>query len=330
MSANYCSEEYLEVVNGVRATLFVFSFLACLLVIVAWIFSACSNPNKERWTESSLFYTADRLPFYLLVVAAVHSFFSIFQLASLGHDKNNSTIRLCTSVAFFSTWLETSMLLISIIAPAHLMLINCKKVSNWLQDERKRRPRILEVGYIVTATIGSLTAALIPFLCLPFGVSCYGYDPMGQWCWIRGKDENCTRIPAGWAMEIVLFFLPTFVAFFLILVVLGHIFIIYYKERCPAFVLRLLPDMCDQGFTRPMIALTSCLFLFSLFNVISFGIRVDQITSKADAIVLSINHSLWGLIPSFAVGVLLLCERRKEREVRYEEFVSPTESIQDL
>ena len=330
MPANYCSEEYLEVVNGVRATMFVFSFLACLVVTVAWIYSALRNPNKERWTESSLFYTADRLPFYLLVVATVHSFFSIFQLAALGHEESNSAMRLCTSVAFFSTWLETSMLLISIIAPAHLVLMNFRRLSDWLQDERKRRPRILEVGYIVTVTIGSLVAALLPFLCLSFGVSCYGYDPVGQWCWIRGRDEDCTRIFAGWLTEIVLFFTPTFLACFFILVVIGHIFIIYTKERCPAFVLRLLPSMRDQGFTRPMIALTSCLFLFSVFNVISFGIRMDLTPSKADAIVLSVNHSLWGFIPSVAVGVLLLCERREEREVRYEEFVCPTESMQEL
>ena len=63
MTANYCSEEYLQEVNVKGATVFVLSFLACPVVFVAWIYSAWHNPNRARWTESSLFYTADRLPF---------------------------------------------------------------------------------------------------------------------------------------------------------------------------------------------------------------------------------------------------------------------------
>ena len=315
MAANYCSEDYLDIVNAVRATAFTISFLACLLVFVIWIIFACGNCNREKFCDPSLFYTAERLPFYVLIIATIHSFISVFQLASLGHDKSNSVMKFCTAVAFFTTWLDTSMLFISIIAPLHLMLINCKKCSNWLQDLKRRRPLALEVGYILTVTVGSLIVALIPLFCLFSGVSCYGYDPKGQWCWIRGRDENCVKITAGLVMQILLFYLPTFIALLLILAVVCHILIIKCKKRCPPFILRLVPDQEDQEeFTCPMIALTVCLLLFSIINVISFGIRLSQIPRKADAIVLSIDHSLWGFIPSIAIFILLLFERREARK----------------
>ena len=329
MVANHCSVEYLHIVNYVRAGSFVLSFVTCLLVMVLWICSAYHNPNRARWTESSLFYTAERLPFYVLIIATIHSFVSMAQLTTLIHNKNKSTARLCTAVAFFSTLTETSMLLISIIAPAHLLLINCKKTSEWLQDERKRRPRILEVGYIVTITIGSMVAASVPFLCLPFSLTCYGYDPEGKWCWITARDNNCVRVPAGWGMQIALFFTPTFIAFFLVLVVLGHICVIKCSKKCPSFILRLLPDQRDQGFTRPMIALTSYLFFFSVCNVISFGIRINRIPNKIDAIVLSFGHSLWGFLPSIVVGFLLFSEwKERGRNEPLEDSVSDYGSIQ--
>ena len=158
MGANYCSEDYLHTVNAVRATAFVLSFLACLVVFVTWIIFSCRNCNWAECPKPSLFYTAERLPFYVLVIATMHSFISVFQLASLGHDKSNSLIKFCTAVAFFTTWAETSMLLINIIAPAHLMLINCKRSSDFLQDLKKRRPLAPEAGYIVTVTVVTVTA----------------------------------------------------------------------------------------------------------------------------------------------------------------------------
>ena len=305
MSANYCSEEYLDVVNGVRGGMFLLSFLACLVVTVAWIWSAFRHPDKERWTKSSLYYTADRLPFYVLVAALFHSVVSITQLTTISHDKNSFVIVVCEIVAFLTTLTETGMLLISIIAPAHLILIKWKRFSGWLEDTGKKVPLILEVGYIITVIVGSLTAASVPFLCLPFGVTCYGYDPEGQWCWIKARDENCTRISAGWYMQIALFFTPTFIGFLLILVVLGYIVFTIFRQGCSDFKTKLSVDERDQGVTRSMIVLTLCLFSFSLFNIISFCIRFNRIPNKANTLVLSIDHSLWGLIPSAAVATLV-------------------------
>ena len=216
------------------------------------------------------------------------------------------------------------MLLISIIAPTHLMLINCKVTAHCLQDDRKRRPCILEVGYIVTVSLVSLIAAAVPFLCLPFGVACYGYDPEGQWCWIRAKDENGVQIPLGRGMQIALFFTPSFIALFLILIVLCHIAIVIYQKGCSGFMLKLHPSEQDlKGYTCAMIALTCYLLLFSVCNAISFGVRINRIPIKSESIVLSINHSLWGFIPSVVVGFLLLFEWIGQRKhAGYEEIRS--------
>ena len=212
MSANYCSEEYLQTANYVRAGTFTFSFLTCLVVMLLWIYSTYRDPNKEKYCDcTNLLYTAHRLPFYVLIIATANTLCSLFQLITLAHDKSE-LMNFCIALAFFTTFLNTGMLLISIIAPVHLFLITWKRSFNWLQDEEKKRPPWLEGFYCIIVVFGSLLVAGIPFLCFLWNVQCYGYDPVGQWCWISSKDENCSRIDAGFALQIVLYYIPTIVA----------------------------------------------------------------------------------------------------------------------
>ena len=323
MSANYCSEEYLQTVNYVRAGTFTLSFSICLAVIVFWICSACRNPNNARWHDyTSLFYTAERLPFYVLIIATANSLCSMFQLITLVHEKSDTFRDLCITVAFFATLTETSMLLISIIAPVHLILITCKKTSDWLQDEKKRKPPMLEGLYCAIIVFGSLVVASIPLFCLLGGVHCYGYDPVGQWCWISGKDENCNRIAAGFAMEIALYYIPTISVVLLSTAAVGYIITLCCnKKQLFPRILALLPDQQDFGFTCPMIILTCYLFCFSLIVVVSLGIRIHGLANKADPIVITTIYSMWGLIPSIFVLILISYEWfNKGRNDGFEDF----------
>ena len=316
MSANHCSEEYLQTVNYVRSGTFPLSFLSFLAVMVFWICSACRNPDKARWRDyTSLFYTAERFPFYVLIIATANSLSSLPQLITLVHEKSDTFMNLCVSAAFFATLMDTGMLLISIIAPIHLFLMTWKKSSDWLQDEKKKRPPRLEGLYCAIVVFGSLVVAFIPLFCLLGGVQCYGYDPVGQWCWISGKDENCSRIAAGLALQIVLYYIPTISAVLLSVGTVVHIITLCCnkKQFCPR-ILALLPDQQDVGFTCPLIILTCYLICFSLINVISLGIRFHGLPNKADTIVLTTLYSLWGLIPAIFVFFLLVYELSKKQK----------------
>ena len=156
-----------------------------------------------------------RLPFYVLIIAMANSLFALAQFTTLYHDKSKTFMHLCIAVAFFATLTDTGMLLVSIIAPVHLLLMTCKRSSDWLQHVDMENPPRLEKCYCAIVGVGSLVVAGIPLLCLFGGVQCYGYDPVGQWCWITGKDENCNRIAAGFALEIVLYYIPTISAILL-------------------------------------------------------------------------------------------------------------------
>ena len=105
MSANHCSEEFLQTVNYVRSGTFPLSFLSCLAVMVFWICSACRNPDKARWRDyTSLFYTAERLPFYVLIIATANSLCSLPQLITLVHEKKryfHEFMRFCSFFCHF-------------------------------------------------------------------------------------------------------------------------------------------------------------------------------------------------------------------------------------
>ena len=313
MSANNCSEEYLQTVNIVWAGMFLLSFLACLAVMVLWIRCACRDPHKERWCDyTSLFYTAERLPFYVLIIAMANSLCSLAQLITLVHEETDTFMNLCISAAFFATLTDTGILLISIITPVHLFLMTWKRSSDWLQDKKKRRPPGLEILYCIIVIGGSLLFAAIPLFCLLGGVQCYGYDPVGQWCWISSKDENCSRIAAGFGMEMGLFFAPTIVA--LVLSVGAFFYVITprcKKEDCLPPILKLRANWKNPDKpTCPMIILTCYLFCFSIINVISLIIRIRGLLDKEDTIFLTTIYSLWGVIPAFFVFILLVYEFR--------------------
>ena len=316
MSANYCSEEYLHTVNYVRIGTFTIPFVACLVAMGFWIYCAYQKPKKHKcWDCTDLLHTAQRLPFYVLIIATANNLCAMLQLITLVHDKSKLFMSLCVSVAFFAMLMDTGMLLISIIAPIHLILMTCKKSSDLLQDTFKEMkwPLRLEKLYCAIVVFGSLVVAGIPLLCLLWGVQCYGYDPVGQWCWISGKDENCNRIDAGLALQIVLYYVPTISAVLVSVGTVARIIIFCCNKKQPA-----KNNQQDVGFTCPMIILTCYLVCFSLINVISLAIRFHVLPIKADTIVLTTLSSLWGLIPAIFVLILLVHEWKRNRRKGYE------------
>ena len=147
--------------------------------------------------------------------------------------------------------------------------------------------------------------------------------PWGKWCWISGKDENCNRIAAGLALQIVLYYIPTISAVLLSVGTVVRIITLRCnkKELSPHIPsVNRLPDQQDHQFTCPMILLTCYLICFSLINVISLGIRFHGLPNKADTIVLTTIYSMWGLIPSIFVFILLVYECFKKQRNGYKKF----------
>ena len=317
MSANYCSEEYLETVNYIRIGTFTIPIVACLVAMLLWICCARCDPNKEKWCDfTSTFYTVERLTCYVLILVTANNVCAVFQFFTLVHEKSETYKGFCMAFAFLATFTDTSMLLISIIATVHLVLMTCEKSSTWLQDKEKKNPPRLEKCYCGTVIGGSAVIALIPLGCSFGRVDCYGYDPVGHLCWITGTDENCTRITAGFVMEIVLYYTPTSIAVLLSAAAVGYIIVFWIKKKdlLPR-ILKLLPKPQDRGgFICNMIILTCYLFCFSIINVLSLVIRISGISYKADTIILTTIWSLWGLIPAIFVFILLLYQWYKRRK----------------
>ena len=173
------------------------SFVMCFVATLLGVYRFCWK-TKTVSTERT-----EKLLLYLVTFSMVYSFVNCFQWLRLlvQYGKPETKVG-CAIVGFGIQYLGTGILVITFCIGIHLLLLVCrpKCLNSAIEEDKLKRYRTLELGYIISAIV-------VPALLAPWPWINYRYGPAGYWCWIQAQDENCNWLIDGFIQQIVLGFL---------------------------------------------------------------------------------------------------------------------------
>ena len=218
-----------------------FSLVSCVMCFVATSLSLCRYQfcckrkkvccccckKKTVSTEKT-----EKLLLYLVIFSTIYAFINCFQWFRLlvQYNKPNAYNTGCEIVGFFIQYWGTGILVITFCIGIHLLLLVCrpKCLNNVLEEEKKKRYRALNIGYLITAIF-------VPMLLIPWPWINDRFGDAGDWCWIEAWDESCNHVIDGFLEQILLWYLWVFLlmAFTTVATAItsGLLCSMYYKRK---------------------------------------------------------------------------------------------------
>ncbi len=173
------------------------SFLACLFMIAVIIIY-----------KKYLFFT-QRLILYLALAAIISAFFTMLHIV-----QRVSPNWVCVSTAYLDQTASWSVLIAVVCITINLALV----VLFHRNTER------FEIAYVLFIFVFPLSYSWIPFINEAYGRA-------GAWCWIRSEDDNCHNWTYGSVLQLILWYLPLYVLFAIIMVVYIIILVKLRRDR---------------------------------------------------------------------------------------------------
>lgn len=198
---NFSSGEYIGLVT-IRAGVATLSFIACLIVIAIIILF-----------KKYLFHT-QRLLLYLDISLLIHALAQAIN--SLSYDEANILEEYCIVTGFVD--LYTSLCVVVAIA--------CFTIDVFLQATCQCITQRIEVLYVILTFLLPAIIASIPF---PFDA--YGFA--GAWCWLKEytSPNDCTRSDTSILLQFGLYYIPLFILYPLLSLLLLATLIHLYRHR---------------------------------------------------------------------------------------------------
>ena len=177
------------------------SFVMCIVATLLSVYRFCWK-RKTVSTERT-----EKLLIYLVIFSMTYSFVNCFQWFRLlvQYGKPDTDVG-CAIVGFGIQYFGTGILVITFCIGIHLLLLVCrpKCLYSNIEEEKLRRYRMLDLGYIISAVA-------IPVLFVPWPWINVRYGPTGYWCWIRTQDEDCNQLIDGFVQQLALWYSWIFV-----------------------------------------------------------------------------------------------------------------------
>ena len=200
------------------------------------------------------------------------------------------------------------ILVITFCIGIHLLLLVCrpKCLNSNIEEEKLRRYRRLDLGYIIYPLV-------IPvlFILWPWINSCYG--DAGDWCWIEAWDESCNHVIDGFLEQILLWYMWVLLlmAFTTVATAITSSCLLcymYYKRKNNELDQK---GLCDVKICTLLIYLVLCLVV----NVIGLADRAIQWQESRLPYPLLISHSIvypsWGILSATVVYVVVCSSWKK-------------------
>ena len=198
-------EPHFLAVNLVWCTL---SLVSCVMCFVATSLSLCRyqfccKRKKVCCCKTKTVSTerTEKLLLYLVSFSTIYAFVNCFQWSRLmvQYEKPNVYNLGCELVGFSIQYWGAGILVITFCIGIHLLLLVCrpKCLNSNIEEEKLRRYRMLDWGYIISALA-------IPVLFIPWPWINVRYGDAGDWCWIEAWDESCNHVIDGSLEQILL------------------------------------------------------------------------------------------------------------------------------
>ena len=283
------------------------SLLSFVMCIVATLLSV----NRFCWKAKTVSTErTEKLLLYLVIFSMAYSFVNCFQwlrlLVQYGKPETNVG---CAIVGFGIQYLGTGILVIMFCIGIHLLLLIChpKCLNSTTEEEKLKRYRILELGYIISAIA-------VPVLLVPWPWINYRYGPAGYWCWIEAWDESCNRVIDGFIEQILLWYLWVFLlmAFTTVVTAITLGLMYYYRKK------RIELDPKEGYIDIKIYTLLSYLVVCLVVNVIGLtnrSIQWDKGRSPYPLLILhAMAYPLWGILSAIVVYVVVYFNWKKEKQ----------------
>ena len=274
------------------------SFLSFVMCIVATSLSVYRFCWKRKTVSTE---RTEKLLIYLVIFSMAYSFVNCFQwvrlLVQSGKPETNVG---CAVVGFGITYVGDGILVIALCIGIHLLLLVCrpKCLNSVTEEERQKRYKKLELGYIISAII-----APVPFVLWPWIDNRYG--PAGQWCWIKTRDENCSQLTDGFIQQILLGYLWVFVvmAFSTVATATTLGLLCYYRKKSVVLWQK------DNYIYIKIRALLFYLVVTLVVNVIAVANRSIQWENRESPYQLVFVHAIaypfWGSLSAIAMYLVV-------------------------
>ena len=284
-------EPHFLAINLIWCSVSLLSFVMCF---VATLLSVYQFYWKTKMVSTE---RTEKLLLYLVIFSMAYSFVNCFQWFRLlvQYGKPETSVG-CAIVGFGITYFGDGILVIAFCIGIHLLLLVCrpKCLNSITEEEKLKRYKRLELGYIISAIITP-----VPFVVWPW--INYRYGPAGQWCWIKTRDENCNELTDGFIQQILLGYLWVFVliAFSTVVTATTSGLLCYYRKK------RIVLGQKDNYIYIKIRSLLFYLVVTLVVNVIAVANRSIQWKHKDSPYPLVFVHAIaypfWGSLSAIVV-----------------------------
>ena len=252
----------------------------------------------------------EKLLLYLVIFSTIYAFVNCFQwLRLLVYYGEPKTYLGCALVGFGIAYLGTGILVITFCIGIHLLVLVCrpKCLNSTIKEERRKRYKIIELGYIISAIA-------VPVLLVPWPWINSRYGDAGHWCWIEAWDESCKRVIDGFIEQILLWYLWVFLmmAFTTVVTAITLGLLCYYSKK------KIELDPKEGYIDIKIYILLFYLAVCLVVNVIGLTNRSIQWEKSGSPYPLLVLHAmaypLWGILIAIVVYVVVYFNWKKGKQ----------------
>ena len=292
-----------------------------ILIVMASVgavsFCMCLLATKIVWCLKLYKYFIYRLAMYQVLSSMLISIDDslVITLSSYVLQQNEQFHHvMCLLTGFLLTYFIWIKLLFTTILAFHLF-----SLAVCLTDLK-----YLEVCYVLFAILVPLTFTWIPFI----GGN---YGPAGGWCWIKDRNEDCSRNKEGILEQYVLFYGPWYLC--LVLGVISAIIVLFvlmwkgYCRRNQDSESNEITPLLKQNNAQhkkalievmPLLAYSAIFFFFNIFAITH---RIYNALNEQPNFVLAMMHSFvnaaWGTLSSIALILHIIISRCIDQRIKF-------------
>ncbi|XP_019853042.1 PREDICTED: uncharacterized protein LOC109582643 [Amphimedon queenslandica] len=191
-----------KVLIGIRSSIAIISFLACLFVIGHIVLF-----KKYLFRYQRMILYLDIVLILYTVIEAINSF---------SYDLAAHLLTYCKILGFLELYISLSVVVAITCFTIDIFL----KVSCQVNTDTKH-----EVVYILLMFLSPILVTWIPFYTQSYGFA-------GAWCWIKTfQDKSCTRDSTAVALQFLLYYIPLFILYPILFLLLLITLCRLYRQR---------------------------------------------------------------------------------------------------